>query len=131
MGAEIVQRKILCYDIGCQYCVNLLYCWTKEFPNVSLDGLKILIGKMHLQNHVENCQWLYSLNYTEGVGRLDGEEVERFWAEMNQVAGSTKQMNPGHRRDTLDDIIRDWNKGKLVNMGEFSLRCVEFELMYI
>lgn len=78
-----------------------------------------VIGKMHGQMHVEACQYCHSLYYTRGVGRTDGEEAERFWAEANQVAGSTKQMNPGHRCDTLDDVINDWNKTKLLQHGTF------------
>ncbi len=53
---------------------------------------------MHLQAHEEPCQFLYSFNYMEGVGRMDGEETERFWAEANQAAGSTKQMNTGNAK---------------------------------
>lgn len=73
---------------------------------------------MHLQNHCEECQYLFSLYFAIGVGRLDGEEAERFWAEVNQLAGSTKQMNPGHRMDTLDDSINDWNITKLLLLGK-------------
>lgn len=44
--------------------------------------------------------------------------MERFWSEVNHAAGSTKQMGHGHRMDTLDDLIDDWNKVKVLNLGE-------------
>lgn len=111
-------RRVLGYDIMCQYCVNLRQRWNTEFPGIPLKIDAELIGKMHVQNHVERCIYLHSFNFTKGVGRTDGEEAERFWAEANQLAGSTKQMNPGHRMDSLDDECNDWNKNKSLQLGE-------------
>lgn len=86
---------------------------------------------MHVQNHCEECKYLYSLYFALGVGRLDGEEAERFWAEANQIAGSTKQMNPGHRVDTIDDMINDWNKTKQLLQGKLaSLPPIITKLIY-
>lgn len=78
-------------------------------PN-ELDLLELtdfLIGKMHAQVHETVCEYTYSFNYTDGVGRMDGEGTERFWAELNQCAGSTKQMNTGNREESLNDIMQD------------------------
>lgn len=80
------------------------------------------IGKMHSQTHIEECQYCFSLYYALFVGRTDGEEVERFWSEANQAAGSTKQMNPGHHMDSLDAIMNNWNRAKQLNYGMFSLQ---------
>lgn len=118
-GTEGVKRRICAYDIACQFVANLHDRWRKEFPEFNIDNLTLLIGKMHITNHVELCQWLFSFYFQSGVGRMDGEGVERFWSEVNHAAGSTKQMGRGHRMDTLDDLIDDWNKGKLLNFGEF------------
>lgn len=114
---EAIKRKVLAYDIGCQYTVNLRSRFEEQFPKTDVSGLEVLIGKMHVQAHIDSCQWRFSLNYTKGVGRMDGEAVERWWSEANQIAGSTKQMNPGHRDDTLDDCIRDWNRRKVQGQG--------------
>ena len=73
---------------------------------------------MHLMGHEDQCQYGFSLNYTDGVGRTDGEECERLWAEFNQAAGSTKQMGRGRRCDTLDDITSAWNWAKLTHLGK-------------
>ena len=118
-GSEQVQRRVLAYDIGCQYSINLEARFQKQFPITTVSDLEILVGKMHVRNHVEECHWRCSLNYTPGVGRLDGEVAERWWSEANQLAGSTKQMNPGHREDTLNDHINDWNRRKMQGYGEY------------
>ncbi|EIW81308.1 hypothetical protein CONPUDRAFT_153858 [Coniophora puteana RWD-64-598 SS2] len=57
-----------------------------------------------------------------GVGRTDGETVERGWSNINPVATSTKEMGHGHRIDTLDDYFGDWNWKKLVGLGELLSR---------
>ena len=113
-----IRRKVLAYDIGCQYSVNLGDRYKQQFPEVNTSELAVLIGKMHVSNHVDECQWRRSFNYTPAVGRMDGEVAERWWSEANQVAGSTKHMNPGHRDDTLDDVINDWNRRKMQGAGE-------------
>ena len=72
---------------------------------------------MHLNGHREGCQFEFSLNYAVGVGRLDGETVERFWAEMNMIVPFLKQMGPGHRVDIFTCIVLDWNWQKTIDMG--------------
>lgn len=118
-GTERIQRRVLAYDNGCQYSVNLETRFHQQFPEAPISDLRVSIGKMHLKNHIQDCHWRHSLNYTLGVGRWDGEVVERWWSEANQLAGSTKQMNPGHREDTLNDHINDWNRRKMQGFGEF------------
>lgn len=54
----------------------------------------------------------------EGVGRTDGEGIERNWSEMNGVANSTSEMGPGSRHDTLDDHFGHHNFRKYVGIGE-------------
>lgn len=118
-GKEKLKRIILSYDIGCQYYKKLVQRFEACFPSLVHVVRKILVrvGKLHLFGHEEQCQFGFSLNYTDGVGRTDGEEVERLWSEFNQAAGSTKQMGRGHRCDTLDDIISSWNWTKLTQLG--------------
>lgn len=116
-------KHIVGYDIGCQFCKNFVRRITESFPDLAryAEFVKFLVGKMHLTGHVYDCQYGHSFNYAEGVGRTDGEEIERFWSEIIQAAGSTKQMNPGHRHDALDDLIGDWNWYKLCKLSETSV----------
>ena len=116
-----IKRIILAYDIGCQYSVNLISRYRQQFPDVSLDNLIVLIGKMHATTHKDECQWGMSFNYTNGVERTNEEVAKRWWSKANQMTGSTKQMNPDHRDDTLDDSINDWNRRKMQGEGMFKL----------
>ncbi|KLO06221.1 hypothetical protein SCHPADRAFT_946269 [Schizopora paradoxa] len=106
-----LKRMVLAYDVACQYNINVHKRFSKTAPDVldTLPMVEFLVGKMHLQAHEEECRYLYSLSYTDGVGRLDGEETEHFWAEHNQAAGSTKQMNTGNREEVLNDLMIDWS----------------------
>lgn len=112
-------RLILSYDIICQYIVNLCQRWKIEFPESPLRIDKELSGKLHLQTHQPTCLVKHSFNLTKGAGRTDGEEAERFWSEANQLAGSTKQMTPGNRMDTLDDAFNDYNTTKSLQLSMF------------
>ncbi|THU83090.1 hypothetical protein K435DRAFT_823037 [Dendrothele bispora CBS 962.96] len=44
--------------------------------------------------------------------------AEYYWVELNQVGGYTRQMNDGHREDTIIAHHNDWNWRKTVNLGE-------------
>ncbi len=102
---------IVAYDVACQYNIDAEKWFAMTAPDILaiLAIVLFLVGKMHLQAHEEQCQFLYSFNYTEGVGRMDGEETERFWAKVIQAAGSTKQMNTGNREEVLNDLMIDWS----------------------
>ena len=76
------------------------------------------VPKFHLSAHITKCQWKFSFNFIKGVSRTDGEAPERGWANLNLMASSTKEMGPGHRCDTLDDVIGDNNWKKLIGLGE-------------
>ncbi|KAG1869682.1 hypothetical protein C8R48DRAFT_746879 [Suillus tomentosus] len=81
----------------------------------------LLLSVFHAPAHEEKCSTPHSLNLMPGVGRTDGEGIERNWAEMNRVANSTKEMGPGSRHDTLDDHFGHHNWRKLTGL-DLSLR---------
>ncbi|KAG9310751.1 hypothetical protein JVU11DRAFT_9359 [Chiua virens] len=115
-------RLNISYDIVCQWTRNL---WErmKTFPEhirFPHEEKKIVafVPKFHLPAHVAGCQWKYSFNFIKGVGRTDGEAPECVWSMLNAAASSTKEMGPGHRRDTLDDLIGDTNWKKFIGIGE-------------
>lgn len=56
-----------------------------------------------------------------GVGRTDGEEIERSWARHSGTASSTREMGPGSRHDTLEDHFGWSNWMKYSSMGECTL----------
>lgn len=117
-----VSLLVTSYDIACQWGTNFRQRM-ESFPqflqlNFLFVVLKYLIPKFHLPGHGLACQSLFSFNLTRGVGRTDGEGIERLWSTTNGCAGSTKEMGPGARHDTLDDHFGDWNWRLLVGMGK-------------
>ncbi|KAG2122214.1 hypothetical protein DEU56DRAFT_873634 [Suillus clintonianus] len=116
------------YDIACQWHKKL---WSRVpslpprlQPDLAGKTFRFFVPKFHLAAHIEACQTMFSLNWSPGVGRTDGEAPERGWANINRVATSTKEMGPGARRDTLDDYFGDWNWKKITSLGRVLLRKV-------
>ncbi|KAJ7475064.1 hypothetical protein B0H11DRAFT_1728060 [Mycena galericulata] len=112
--------KFISYDICCQWSKHLIARLKKLPNNIRLTvvmAFVYLIPKLHIYGHKLLCQLLFSLNYTPGSARTDGEGIERPWANIGPVATSTREMGPGSRRDTLDDHWGHWNWQKIVGLG--------------
>ncbi|KAJ7494558.1 hypothetical protein B0H11DRAFT_1716969 [Mycena galericulata] len=113
------------YDIACQWGRNF---WkrAKGMPEkLQLPAwLEVIfkVPKFHLPPHVKKCHGPYSFNYTKGVGRTDGEGVERNWSWLNWAARSISVMGPGARDDTIDDLCGFSNWKKTVDLGNSLLR---------
>jgi hypothetical protein len=120
-GAKAIKRIVLTYDISCQFSKKLKERFTEEpfvsTPNIShiVDMLVPLVPKLHLDGHKSDCKYRYSLNYTKCCGRVDGEGIERAWAENKQIGSSAKEMNHGHRHEVLTAQFNDWNWMKMLN----------------
>ncbi|TDL23120.1 hypothetical protein BD410DRAFT_721379 [Rickenella mellea] len=99
--------KVISYDIACQWSRNLAQRFRNLpdhlFFEVTIDGIRYAIPKFHILAHLIKCQLVYSLNLMRGVGRTDGENIERGWSKIEGAAGNTKEMGPGSRHDALDD----------------------------
>lgn len=108
------------YDIACQWSCN--FKTRHSAYDLAFDHRQhtfvFLVPKFHLPAHQMSCQYEYNFNYTKGVGRTDGEAVERGWAAVNPFATSTKEMGPGHRRDVLDYVFATYNWGKVRQFGK-------------
>ena len=116
-----IHRLLVVYDITCQWSKRLFHR-IKDFPStmqVQLDQAKVTfaIPKGHIKSHGKNCQSIYSLNYLQGSAQMDGEGVERDWAQMNALVPSIREMGPGNRRETLDDHWDGWNWEKIKKFG--------------
>ncbi|KAJ7609963.1 hypothetical protein FB45DRAFT_982292 [Roridomyces roridus] len=116
---------LVSYDIACQWSINF---WkrAKKMPSYLQlpPGLRIQfkVPKFHLPLHVKKCHGPYSFNYTKGVGRTDGEGVERNWSWLNMIVRSVSVMGPGSREDTIDDFCGYANWRKTVGFGNSLLR---------
>ncbi|KAJ7579361.1 hypothetical protein C8J56DRAFT_897711 [Mycena floridula] len=109
---------VLSYDINCQFSKNFISCVAALPPLL----FRWAIPKLHILGHKQDCQREFNLNYMLGVGRTDGEGVERPWANIGPVATSTREMGPGHRHNMLDDHWHDWNWRKIVALGKLLAR---------
>ncbi|KAJ7874124.1 hypothetical protein B0H13DRAFT_1894675 [Mycena leptocephala] len=60
---------------------------------IPLDSIKLqcALPVWHAASHVEDCQNQNSLSFKEGVGKTDGEGVERTWSVLNGPLGDSLQ----------------------------------------
>ncbi|KAJ7716561.1 hypothetical protein B0H16DRAFT_1741222 [Mycena metata] len=110
------------YDIACQ--------WKKKFParhdkmpkalRLPLDQIEVqcALPVWHVGSHNEDCQKENSLSFKTGVGKSDGEGVERVWSVLNPAANHTKDSGRGQRVDSLEDKIDSHNFSKNIGQGD-------------
>ncbi|KIM36002.1 hypothetical protein M413DRAFT_20657 [Hebeloma cylindrosporum] len=115
---------VFSYDNTCSLCVNAVSRFNKHFPGEAefVENIRWLIPLLHVQNHKDNCTYLYSSAYVRGAGHFHGETTEMPWVELNQLAPQTRQMNNGHRQDTIIDHHSHWNWMKTSNMASTLFR---------
>ncbi|KAJ7066666.1 hypothetical protein C8F01DRAFT_1208764 [Mycena amicta] len=113
-------RKIISYDIVCQWWKQLKDRLLQLPPlirlHLVLELVRFVVPKLHIHGHTLDCQTKYSLNLVPGSGQTDAEGIERAWAVVGGLAGSTRQMGPGSRSDALDDHWCFWNWRKVVGL---------------
>ena len=51
-------------------------------------------------------------NFIEGLGRTDGETLERLWSYLRPFSNITKQMVPEKPMDLLSDAMRHYARRK-------------------
>ncbi|KAJ6459360.1 hypothetical protein C8R47DRAFT_1226636 [Mycena vitilis] len=108
------------YDISCQW----KRIWAermKKMPKemrLPLEKIKwqCALPVWHAGSHEDDCRDANSLSVKPGVGKTDGEGVERVWSVLNPAAYHTKDMNIGNREDHLNDKIDSHNF--LKNIGQ-------------
>ncbi|KAJ7100996.1 hypothetical protein C8R43DRAFT_1141258 [Mycena crocata] len=101
------------YDIACQWKKNLRERNSKlpEAIRLDIDNVEVQCGLpvWHASSHEAECSNQNSLSFLVGVGKSDGEGVERTWAALNPAAYATKEMGVGNRADTLEDKVDSHN----------------------
>jgi Kyakuja-Dileera-Zisupton transposase len=118
----VLQLILFSYDIVCQWHRNLAKRLPQlpEVMRISLEQLqsaRYVVPKFHIYAHGLLCQTRFSLNFLPFMARIDGEDPERWWAHINPVSMSTKEMGPGARLDTIDDHAGAWNWRKITGLG--------------
>ncbi|KAJ7178324.1 hypothetical protein C8R43DRAFT_871505 [Mycena crocata] len=110
------------YDIGCQWKKNLPDR-SKKLPKklrLPFDNFtfQCALPVWHAASHNEDCQTSNSLSYKPGVGKSDGEGVERVWSVLNPASYHTKDAGRGQRVDVLEDKIDSHNHRKNFGQGD-------------
>ncbi|KAJ7436964.1 hypothetical protein B0H11DRAFT_1754208 [Mycena galericulata] len=119
--------EVLTYDIACEYVVYIESRFQKYFPDV-LDKVKKMrwgVPALHIQGHQESCMYEFGTAYLSCVGHFHGETAEQYWPEANQLGPHVRQMNNGHRQDTLIYHSNDWNFKKLADIGNLGAYLAE------
>lgn len=116
----------LSYDICCQWSRIL----KKRMPQLPeemclskkmLKRAKLVIPKFHLHNHGIKCHLHYNLNFLRFSAQSDFEDPERWWAHINPISMSTREMTQGSRLDIINDHAAGWNWRKITGFGECSM----------
>ncbi|KAJ7025133.1 hypothetical protein C8F04DRAFT_968170 [Mycena alexandri] len=115
-----LQQLTVSYDIACQWKKNFkerMERLPKEMQ-IDLDAIDLDSGLpvWHALAHEELCAIVNSLNYIPGVGKTDGEGIERLWAYLNGCSYQTKEMGLGNRADMVEDKLDYHNFMK--NLGQ-------------
>ena len=123
MMGVMYQLIFASYDIACQWATRLFTCMNAPTMPEGLrlapsTSVKFFVPKFHLPGHISKCQAPFSFNFTPGVGRTDGEGVERNWSVLNGIARSVSMMGPGGWWDTLDDFCNYANWRKTIALCE-------------
>ncbi|KAK6967162.1 CxC2 domain-containing protein [Favolaschia claudopus] len=109
------------YDIACQWRIKFPQRLREMPERLRLDlasiTLLFALPVWHAAAHERNCQVQNSLSYTVGVGRTDGEGVERVWSRLNPLGWATREKGKGGRADAIEDEIDYLNFEKNVNLG--------------
>ena len=117
---------VFSYDICCQWSCNV----TKRVPQLPqhmqidksvLEATKRVIPKMHILNHGAKCQVQYNTNYIQYSAQSDLEDPERWWAHINPVASSTREMMDGARYDLINFHTIAWNWQKIVGFRAYHI----------
>ncbi|SJL16808.1 uncharacterized protein ARMOST_20337 [Armillaria ostoyae] len=92
---EDCEEIFMSYDITCQWKAKL-WDHMRKLPAKAQfhDDMALDFGvpKLHCRVHKYTCQCQFSMNLKPGVGRTDGEGVERTWDDMNPCASLMKEM---------------------------------------
>ncbi|KAJ7178669.1 hypothetical protein C8R43DRAFT_843108, partial [Mycena crocata] len=122
MGVTVLCLTIS-YDIACQWKINLparakkIADTTSITTNLEDFEIQYALPVWHAVAHEVSCQTQNSLSYAVGVGRTDGEGIERTWAVLNPISYSTKEMGDGARKDAIENKVDHLNWEKNVSQG--------------
>ncbi|KAK7028481.1 CxC2 domain-containing protein [Favolaschia claudopus] len=108
------------YDVACQWRVHFKDRMEKLPRKLRLNMAEITLlfalPVWHATAHEKTCQVQNSLTYVKGVGRTDGEGIERTWSRLNPIAWASRVMSWGGREDAIEDKVDHENFEKNVGL---------------
>ncbi|KAJ7049303.1 hypothetical protein C8F01DRAFT_1002465 [Mycena amicta] len=125
---ELVKCITISYDIACHWQVLLPVRADRirERGELTTDlskyKMQFALPVWHASAHEINCRSKNTLSHAYGVGKTDGEGIERTWSLLNPIGWSTKEMGEGARHDAIEDKIDHLNFEKNVGQGKTLLR---------
>ena len=132
----LVKSLTLSYDICCQWSRNVrrriqqLPEAMQVSPRALLKKAKYVIPKFHLHNHGLNCHLNFNLNFIRYSAQSDLEDPERWWAHINPLSMSTREMTMGSRIDIINDHAAGWNWRKTTGFGVYHCLVIEYLFTY-
>ncbi|KAJ7488488.1 hypothetical protein B0H11DRAFT_1912979 [Mycena galericulata] len=107
--------RIMSYDIACQYHIHVVSRFKQSFPDLAgiVENMRWAVPLVHVQGHQAGCISAYSSTFMLAAGHFHGETAEQYWPELNQIGPKVRQMNYGHRQDTVINHHGDWNQKKM------------------
>ncbi|KAF7310685.1 CxC2 domain-containing protein [Mycena chlorophos] len=123
LEGETVIAVTISYDVGCQWQILLpgraevIRTRGATSTNLAEFEMQFALPVWHAAAHEEACRAANSLSYAIGVGKTDGEGIERTWSLLNPISWATKEMGEGARHDVLEDKIDHINWEKNINFG--------------
>lgn len=138
------------YDIACQYKINFKkrIQTVQDYISSQLDALppalrqlrhpaltlpeidKIVWALPVWHGNVHECEAENSVKYQYGLGKTDGEGIERIWAMMNPMSYTLKEEGPGLRHDDIEDLVNRINYRKNIQQGMLVFFLFEQLLIY-
>ncbi|KAJ7656586.1 hypothetical protein B0H17DRAFT_1213791 [Mycena rosella] len=100
--------QVVTYDIACEYYAKIKarFRASPDLADVAemVDRIRWGIPALHVTGHKADCTYLFGTAYMDCVGHFHGETAEAYWPSANRIGGHARQMNNGHRQDTLIDV---------------------------
>nr|GAT47503.1 predicted protein [Mycena chlorophos] len=128
LWAERLLEYGFAYDIICRWMIHFFDRLNKIRQSdvdtstlaTGIDEADLYFGLpvWHAGAHQAECRAHLALAYMLGMGKTDGEAMERIWASLNPASWATKEMGVGARHDVLEDKIDRMNYEKNLTLGK-------------
>lgn len=117
-----LKKVVISYDIACQWFVHLrkrMQEWPIARRIPSDVALQPVIPAFHYPAHRDENHDEYNTRLCSGLGSVDGEAIERLWAQVGTLGVASKTMAPASRQLVIDDALSFCNWLKYISHSMF------------